>query len=96
MNVLLRRDERESAIDRAADRVSYLVLAFGVLLLAAYRSIVLHDPTFDLLALVVVAGAAGVLYRIVRGTTTRRWALAMAIPVAIAAAFAIAVVVATR
>ena len=37
---LLPRDERETGIDRAADRFAYLVLSYGLLLLAAYRSFV--------------------------------------------------------
>ena len=38
MNALVNRDEREQAVDLAADRLSFLVLAYGALLIAAYRS----------------------------------------------------------
>jgi len=35
---LVARDERESAIDSAADRLSFLVLAYGLLVLVAIRA----------------------------------------------------------
>ena len=64
MEGLLPRDERELGIDRTADRLSYLVLAFGLLGSVAWRSFVNHETPWDLLALVIAAGAAGTLYRL--------------------------------
>jgi hypothetical protein len=72
MTGLLMRDEREAAIDQAADRLSYLVLAFGVLLIAAWRGFN-GEPSWELLGLVVLAGAAGLGYRLLKGVVTRSW-----------------------
>lgn len=66
------RDEREAAVDLAADRVSYLVLAFGILAVAAWRGFA-GEATWDLLGLVVLSGVAGLAYRLARGAVTRSW-----------------------
>jgi hypothetical protein len=73
MKALISRDEREQSVDLAADRLSFLVVAYGALIVAAYRSFVLHEDAWDLLALVVVGGAAGLLYRVRSGVVTRPW-----------------------
>lgn len=85
MNSLVDRDEREQAVDLAADRISFLVVAYGALLIAAYRSFVLHEVAWDLLGLVVIGGAAGLLYRLRGGVTNRRWTLVLGATVALAA-----------
>lgn len=66
------RDERETVVDLAADRVSYIVLAFGILLVAAWRGFS-GEAAWDLLGLVVLAGAAGLAYRLGKGVVTRSW-----------------------
>jgi hypothetical protein len=66
------RDEREAVVDLEADRVAFLVLAFGTLLAAAWRGFN-GDSAWDLLALVVLAGAAGMVYRFAKGVITRSW-----------------------
>lgn len=85
MRSLVSRDEREQAVDLAADRLSFLVVAYGALLIAAYRSFVLHEVAWDLLALVVVGGASGLIYRLRGGVTSRPWTLALGLTVALAA-----------
>jgi hypothetical protein len=85
MNALVNRDEREQAVDLAADRLSFLVVAYGALLIAAYRSFVLHESTWDLLGLVVVGGAAGLIYRLRGGATSKRWMLMLGATIALAA-----------
>jgi hypothetical protein len=73
MNRWLQRDERESAIDLAADRLAFLVLAFGLLVAVMYRSFVLHEASWDLMGLIVLAGAAGFVYRLQAGVASGRW-----------------------
>ena len=85
MMSLANRDEREQAVDLAADRISFLVVAYGALLIAAYRSFVLHEVAWDLLGLVVVGGAAGLLYRLRGGVTSRPWTFVLAATIALAA-----------
>ena len=74
MSTFIARDERETAVDHAADRLSFLVLAYGLLAVAAWRSFN-GDPTWDLLGLVVAAGAIGLAYRLSKGVVTRTWTL---------------------
>ena len=85
MSSLISRDEREESIDLAADRLSFLVVAYGALAVAAYRSFVLHEVAWDLLALVVVGGAAGLVYRLRAGAATRRWSYVLLATVGTAA-----------
>jgi hypothetical protein len=81
---LLRRDEREAGIDRAADRLGYLVLSYGLLLLAAYRAFVERVASFDLLALVVAGGAAGLAYRVAHRSLTGRAVAVVVLTVVVA------------
>ena len=83
MTTTLTRDERETAVDHAADRISYLVLAFGLLAIAAWRSFA-GDATWDLLGLVVLSGVVGLGYRLRMGAVTTGW-LAVATVAAVAA-----------
>ena len=65
------RDERESAIDAAADRVAYLVVSFGLLAVVAARSYVAHEASWDLLGLVVLGGLVGTAVRTERRVVRR-------------------------
>jgi hypothetical protein len=64
-------DEREIAIDRAADRIGYIVLAFGILLDVAYRSLARAEAGWDLLGLVVLSGIVSLGYRLRLGVRPR-------------------------
>ena len=57
------RDERTVATENASYRWAYLVLSFGLLLSVAYRSFVLGEAAWDLLALVVAGGGVAALYQ---------------------------------
>jgi hypothetical protein len=84
VNLRITRDERETAIDLAADRLTFLVLAYGLLVLAAWRSFN-GEATWDLLGLVVVAGLVGLAYRLQKGVVSGRWAVVLGATVVIAA-----------
>ena len=81
---LVPRDERESAIDSAADRLSFLVLAYGLLVLVAIRAFN-GEATWDLLGLVVLGGVVGLGYRVRQRVVSRRWTSVLVGTVAIAA-----------
>jgi hypothetical protein len=78
------RDEREAPIHLAADRLAYLAVSYGLLLSVAYRSLVLGDPAWDLLALVVFGGIVGVAYRLLKGVVSGRWTVMLLATVGIA------------
>jgi hypothetical protein len=86
------RDERELAIDLAADRLAYLVLAFGVLAIVAYRGLVLDQASRELLALVIGTGFVGLAYRMWKRSASLRWALVIAGTAAVAALVAVVLV----
>jgi hypothetical protein len=89
MTSLMARDEREQSIDLAADRIAFLVVCYGALILAAYRSLALGQEAWDLLALVVMGGVAGLAYRLQKRVVTRPWTLVLAATVAAAALVAV-------
>ena len=93
MNVIS-RDEREMSIDRAADRLAYLVLAFGVLAIVAYRGIVLDQASWDLLLLllVVATGFVGLGYRVWKRAASVSWLLVLGITAVVAALVAVVLV----
>ena len=78
------RDEREAAIDRSADRLAYLILAYGLLLVVAWRGLVDGAAPFELLALVVLGGAVGAVYRLWHRTMTRDYATVIGLTVLLA------------
>jgi hypothetical protein len=92
MDRLLTRDERELSVDRAADRLAYIVLSFGLLAIVAYRSFFDGVASWDLLALVLVGGAVSAIYRFWRGVLTRQAAIVIAATAVIALVVAAAIV----
>lgn len=96
MTSFIPRDEGETRIDLAADRVAYLVLSYGLLLIVAYRSFVKGDAAWDLIGLVVLGGIVGLAYRIRQGLASRRWTMMLAATIAIALVVAAVLVLAGR
>src|SRR5665811_2026259 len=96
MDRLIPRDERETSVDQAADRLAYLVLSFGLLAIVAYRSFVDREASWDLLALVLLGGLVGTAYRAWRRAVSRRWAVILAATAAVALVVAAIVAFATR
>ena len=84
MNRLVVRDERETHVDQAADRLSYLVLSFGLLAIVAYRSFAAGEASWDLLGLVVLGGFVGTAYRIQKRAVSQQWGLLVVLTVAVA------------
>ena len=83
-----RRDEREAAVDHAADRLAYLVVSYGLLGIAAFRGLVEHTAAWDLLGLVIVGGVVGAAYRLSRHVFFGRWAAWLVVTVVVAAVLA--------
>lgn len=75
MTQVVERDERTAAVENASYRLAYMVLTYGLLISAAYRSFAYEQATWDLLGLVVVGGAIATLYQGRSRILTRRWAL---------------------
>jgi hypothetical protein len=84
MDRLLARDERELGVDRAADRLAYVVLSFGLLAVVAYRSFVEGVASWELLGLVLVGGAMSTGYRLWQGALTRQAVFVLALTALIA------------
>ena len=91
---LIDRDEREHSIDLAADRLAFLVVCYGALLLAAYRAFFLRQETWDLLGLVVLGGIVSLAYRLRQRVVTQPWTAVHVATVLIAAAIAFVIAIA--
>ena len=96
MNHLMPRDERESSVDRAGDRLAYLVLSFGLLAIVAYRSFANGETSWDLLGLVVLGGLVGTLYRLAHRAVSREWMIVAVGTAGVALLVAAIVALATR
>lgn len=96
MDRLMRRDEREASVDRAADRLAYIVVSLGLLAIVAYRSLVDGVPSWELLALVLLGGAVSAAYRLSQGVVTRQAILVVASTTLVAFALAFGVALALR
>ena len=68
MDRFMVRDEREHLTDLAADRLGFLVLSFGLLLIVAYRSFVNGVASWELLGLILVSGVVSGAYRLREGS----------------------------
>jgi len=90
------RDERTVATENASYRWAYLVLSFGLLLSVAYRSFVLGEAAWDLLALVVAGGAVAALYQGHYRVLSRPWLVASVGGALLAALLAAALVLIRR
>ena len=84
MNHLLVRDEREASVERAGDRLAYLVLSYGLLVLVAYRSFAEGQASWDLLGLVVLGGAVGGAYRLWNRAISREAAIVFGVTALVA------------
>ena len=82
------RDERTQAVENAGYRWSYYALTFGVLCASAYRSFVLGETTWDLMALVIVGGGMNAAYQASHRVLHPRWAVMTVITLVTAAALA--------
>jgi hypothetical protein len=95
MTTMVTRDERETRIDLAADRIGYLVVSYGLLLIVAYRSFVNGEAAWDLIGLVILGGFVGLAYRARQRVALGRWSLTLA-TIGIAAFVAALITLAAR
>ena len=84
MNPLTIMDEREAEIEHAGDRLAWLVMAYGLLVIVAWRSFVDGQPSWELLALVIAGGAVSFGYRIWHRAVSRTTLLGVGITIAVA------------
>ncbi len=84
MRSLFVRDEREAAVEQGGDRLAYIVMSYGLLLIVAYRSFVDQQASWDLLALVVAGGIVSMGYRVWRRGLSRDALLLVGLTIAVA------------
>jgi hypothetical protein len=90
------RDESETRIDLAADRIAYLAVSYGLLLSVTYRSFARGEAAWDLLALVVLGGIVGLAFRVSKGAVSGRGTIMIAATVGIAIVVSALLVIAGR
>jgi hypothetical protein len=92
VNGRVERDERERAVDAEAERLVASILMFGILVLVMVRSL-RGEAAWDLMALVIAAGFAGLLYRVRQRVVDRRLGV-LGLAVGVGSAVVAAVIVA--
>lgn len=93
MTRLLVRDEREAGIDLTADRLTSMVMSYGLLVIVVYRGFVLGEASWDLLGLVVGGSVVGLAYRAHKRAVSARWVTVLVATTTIAAILAAIIVV---
>lgn len=73
------RDERTTVVENAGYRWAYLFLAFGILLIVAFRGAMKGEASWDLMALVVLGGGVHFVFRAFHGALYKRLALRVAV-----------------
>lgn len=69
----LLRDERAISVENASYRVAYILVAYGLLIIIAVRSIFYQQSNWDLMALVIVSGLASTAYQVRSQTVPKSW-----------------------
>jgi hypothetical protein len=90
-NQSVARDERTINIENSSYRWAYLLLAFGLLVIVAYRGFVWRESNWDLLALVILSGFVTTPYQGAYRVLSRRWTLAVIATTLVAAVIAAAI-----
>ena len=75
-------------VENASYRWAYHVLAYGLLVIVAYRSYIANETAWDLLALVVVGGLVASVYQWTQKSLTTRSAVTAAAGIVLAALLA--------
>ncbi len=75
-------------MENAGYRWAYHALAFGVLCASAYRSFVLRETTWDLMAMVVLSGVMNAAYQASHRVLYPRWVVMTVVTLVTAAALA--------
>jgi hypothetical protein len=86
------RDERTISVENASYRWAYHVLSYGLLLIVAYRAFARGEPSWDLLALVILGGATAMLWQGRERVLSRRWSMLTVVGMLIAAVVGAALV----
>lgn len=82
------RDERTTAVENQSYRIGYMIMAFGLLAIVAYRGFFRQESNWDLLGLVVVSSGAATLYQGMNKIFTPRTIAMMVVTGVVAAALA--------
>ena len=95
-NQSVSRDERTIVVENTSYRIAYLVMSFGLLVSTAYRSFVLQQNSWDLLALVILGGATATIYQGTSKVLSRPWAIATVLTLVVALVLAAVLVIILR
>lgn len=90
------RDERTEVIENASYRLAYQIVAFGALIVVAYRGFLYQQNLWDLMALVVVSSAVATLYQSGKKVLPPGWVRMAAILFAVSAILGVLMVFALR
>lgn len=69
------RDERTVIVENTSYRLAYVVMSFGLLAIIAYRSLVLQQNSWELLAVILAGGLTAALYQGFKQIITPRWSI---------------------
>lgn len=82
------RDERTVAVENVSYRWAYLLLTYALLVDVMYRSLIRHEATWDLMALVIVGGAICTTYQARQRILAHGWVMKVVLATCIAGVIA--------
>ena len=86
------RDERTLLVENASYRWAFNLIAYGLLVVVAYRGLVWNETAWDLFALLILGGVVASAYQWMHNVLSRRTAVRMAAGMALAAVVAAVIV----
>lgn len=92
----IRRDERTEAIENKSYRLAYAVVSFGLAISVVYRTYVLGQTSWALIAIMLIGGLVALVNQARHGVWRKSWALAAATAAAAAVLAVVAAVIQRR
>lgn len=82
------RDERTVAVENASYRWAYSLLTYALLVDVMLRSLVRHEASWDLMALVIMGGVGCTVYQARQKILAHGWVMKVVLVACIASVFA--------
>ncbi|HWQ72846.1 MAG TPA: hypothetical protein VN370_11050 [Desulfitobacteriaceae bacterium] len=89
---MVEKDERTIFVENISYKFGYIFLAFALLLDVAYRSLILNEAPWDLLALIIISGLVMSIYQFQQKILGKTWLKTFLYVFVIAVIFAIIMV----
>lgn len=67
------RDERYYAVENASYKIGFMIMTYGLFAVIILRSLIFHESSWDLFALIIIANLAATIYQGVHKVLPFSW-----------------------